>query len=274
MLQIDSFGDVTRLAFTTRASRSVGLGVSAWFTRGALIDTGFPRVGRELEAWVREARPIGAIVTHYHEDHAGNVGRLAALGIPVQMHPETAALVRAPHPIGWYRRYTWGSPRALRTSAEPFTHPSLELRPARGHSPEHHLVWDAERGTMFGGDLFIGVKVRIAHPGEDMRAQVTALRAAVALAPERFFDAHRGPLDHPVALLAAKADWLEEMIAAIETRHRRGWSETAIRDAVLGREDLTGWVSAGDYSRLNFVRSVLRSVPPSERNSTPAELSK
>jgi endoribonuclease LACTB2 len=261
MLRIESHGDVTRLHLASLASRSIGYEVSAYVTRGVLVDTGFPRVGRAVAAWARTHRPAGALVTHYHEDHAGNVDRLSALGFPVGLPDGTAARLLAPTPIGWYRRYCWGSARALPAAPAPFAHPALALVPARGHTPDHHVVWDAERETVFGGDLFIGVKVRMAHPGEDIRAQVEALRRVAALTPRRYFDAHRGPVRDPVAQLTAKADWMEEMIAAIDRRAREGWSAEAIRDAVLGREDLTGRVSRGDYARINFVRSVLRSTP-------------
>lgn len=260
MLRTEIHGDVVRLHFTSRASRSVGYSVSAYATRGVLIDTGFPKVGRELAAWVREAGPAGAIVTHHHEDHAGNVERLAGLGLPVQLHEETEAMLRAPHPVGLYRRYTWGAPVPLRRDVRAFAHPALTLVPARGHSPDHHVVWDAERETVFGGDLFIGVRLTIAHPGEDIRGQVGALRRIAALRPKRFFDAHRGPLDRPVELLLAKAEWLEGRIAEIERRAAEGWEARAIRDAVLGPRDLTGWFTTGDYSRMNFVRSVLDST--------------
>lgn len=261
MLRTETHGDVTRLRFTSLASRSMGYEVSAYLTRGVLVDTGFPRVGGDLAAWLRTHRPAGALVTHYHEDHAGNVDRLVALGLPVGLPDGTLERLIDPVPIGFYRRYCWGVARRLQAPPEPFEHPVLQLLPARGHSPEHHVVWDAENGTVFGGDLFIGVKVRIAHPGEDIRGQVVALRRIAALGPKRLFDAHRGPVPDPVSQLTAKADWMEEMIEAIDRRVREGWSETAIRDAVLGREDLTGWVSRGDYARLNFVRSVLASTP-------------
>ena len=37
--------------------------------------------------------------------------------------------------------------------------------------------WDAERETVFGGDLFLGVRVRVAHPGEDPRQLARSVRA-------------------------------------------------------------------------------------------------
>lgn len=260
MLRIIPHGDVTELRFSSVRSRMLRYAVSAFVTRDVLIDTGFPDVQRELAGWFAGARLRGAIVTHGHEDHGGNVPWLVAQDVPVQMAPDTEAVIRAPGRIGWYRRICWGSPTPLRATPTPFTHPALALRPARGHSSDHHVVWDAERETVFGGDLFVGVKVRIAHHDENLRAQVRALREVAAWQPVRFFDGHRGRLEQPAAQLIAKADWIEETIGSVEQRVREGWSDAAIRDAVLGREELTGWLSAGDYSRLNFVRSVRRSM--------------
>lgn len=262
MLRLTTHGDVTRLHLSTRSSRAMGYAVSAYVTRGVLIDTGFPKAAPDVAHWLDRARPSGVIVTHAHEDHAGNVDHLVRRGLPIQLSSETEAMVRAPRPIGLYRRICWGRARPLREQIQPFAHPALQLLPARGHSPDHHVVWDAERETVFGGDLFIGVKVRLAHPGQDIRGEVWSLRSVLALAPKRFFDAHRGVLERPVEQLGAKVAWMEEMIGEIERLAADGRDDRAIRDAVLGREDSTGWVSGGDYSRINFVRGVLRRPEP------------
>lgn len=237
----------------------MGYSVSAFVTRNVLIDTGFPRVAGALRRWLDATRPAGAILTHAHEDHAGNAELLARRGVPIRCAPETLEALRDPRPIGWYRRVCWGSATPLRSEVSPFENEALHLLPARGHSPDHHIVWDPERETVFGGDLFIGVKVRIAHPGEDIRGQLPALRSVIALEPRRYFDAHRGLLEDPVDQLRAKAAWMEDMIGEIERRAAAGWDERAIRDAVLGPEDRTGWASRGDYARINFVRGVLGS---------------
>ena len=260
MLRVIPHGDVVQLELSSVMSRFFRYGVSVYVTRGALVDTGFPAVGDELESWL-DAHPVeGAIVTHAHEDHAGNVARLARRGLPIQIAPDSEADVRAPAPIGLYRRFCWGSYPPLRETLVPFAHPALSLVPARGHSHDHHVVWDEERETVFCGDLFIGVKVRIAHLDEDLRAQVVVLRAIAARQPRRIFDGHRGLLDGPIAQFNAKADWIEETIGAIELRARAGWSARAIRNEVLGPEDVTGIASFGDYSRMNFVRNVIRTM--------------
>lgn len=245
--------------------------VSAYAVRGVLIDTAFPDVGDEFARWAADARPEGALVTHHHEDHSGNVGRLVALGIPVGLAPETLASITRPEPIGWYRRLCWGSARPLAGHPAPFEHPALELLHTPGHSADHHVVWDAERETIFGGDLFLGVKVRIAHPGEDIRGQVAQLRRIAALLPKRFFDGHRGPIERPVELLLAKAQFISDVVGAIEHHAGKGWDARAIQTEVLGARDLTGILSRGDYAKRNIVESVMAGIerPDSRSGPTP-----
>jgi hypothetical protein len=120
------------------------------------------------------------------------------------------------------------------------------------------VVWDAERETLFAGDLFLGVKVRALHRHEDPRLTARSVRAAAALAPKCMFDSHRGLVPDPVAALLAKADWIDSTIAAIERRLTAGWSDRAITRTVLGREDAVYYVSNGAMSKINFVRAVRR----------------
>ena len=260
MIALSAHGDVTRLEMSSRRSRLVGYAVSAYLVRGVLVDTGFPAIGAELARFVAERRPRGILLTHQHEDHAGNVALAARLGVPLGAAPATLEAMRRGERIGFYRRYPWGSmpPLTDAQTPEPFADEALTLVATPGHSPDHHAVWDAETRTLFGGDLFLGVRVRVARADEDPRALVASLRAAAALEPARLFDAHRGPVRDPVAALTAKADWLEETIAAVERLAREGLGDAAVRRAVLGREEMAGYFSLGDYSRTNFVRAVRR----------------
>jgi glyoxylase-like metal-dependent hydrolase (beta-lactamase superfamily II) len=238
-------------------SSAMGYSVCVFLVRGQLIDTGFPGARTDLGRLLDERRPRGAIVTHQHEDHAGNVGLVADRGLPIAMAPATEEALRRGEPnVGLYRRACWGSMERLTASLHPFEPCGLELIATPGHSPDHHVVWDADRRVLFGGDLFLGVKVRVARPMEDPRALARSARRAAALEPRVLFDAHRGLVPNGTAMLRAKAEWLEETIARIDARIAEGWSDRAITRAVLGREDLVALVSRGDLSRLNFVRAV------------------
>lgn len=263
MMREERHGDVTRLVFESVASRSMGFDVSAYSVRGVLIDTGFRDVQSDLRAWLDARHPEGIILSHHHEDHAGNIELVAREGYPIWLAPETLDHVRAPAPILWYRRWCWGVQPPLRSHATPLIHPDLEVIHTPGHSSDHHVVWDRGHETVFGGDLFLGVKVRVSHPWprEDVRAQISALRKVIALRPKRYFDAHRGPVPNAIAQLTAKADWLEETVGAIDGFIALGWSDARITRRLLGGETWTSYLTAFDYSRRNLVQSARATTP-------------
>ena len=254
---LEPHGDVLRVRLSHWRSRALGYEVSAYVYRETLIDTGFPAVSDELAAIAFAHGVKGALVTHHHEDHAGGVPALTAQRLPVGMSPATRHLMRELR-VPIYRRVVWGGPSRLELIA-PYVPSGLTLLATPGHSADHHVVWDAERSTMFGGDLFLGVKVRVAHPGEDPRAHARTLRAMAALRPNRFFDGHRGLVPNASGALIAKAVWLEGIIAAIDDRIQFGWTDRRIASELLGREPLSRYVSVGEYSKQMLVTAVRNS---------------
>lgn len=259
MLILERIGDVTRLHMSSRRSRAVGYSVSAYLVRGTLVDTGFHDARHELARLLDETRPVGALITHHHEDHAGNVPLLVRRGVPIAIPAATEAVLRSPEPIGVYRRFAWGTPERLVSDIIPHEPAGLELLAAPGHSSDHHVVWDPTREILFGGDLWIGVKVRIARPGENPREHVRQLRRFAALRPRTLFDAHRGAVERPHDVLVAKADWMEDLIGRVDARRAAGASVSAITRELLGREDAICWFSAGDWCKRNLVASIVAS---------------
>jgi ribonuclease/clavin/mitogillin len=261
MIERTSFGDVTRLRFWTWGSLAVGYDVSCYLVRGALIDTAFRHVGRELRGAIRELQPAGVVVTHWHEDHAGNAPDLAQSGLPIWMHQYTEAKLRERQQVKLYRHFTWGRPRGLRGEFRSFDPSPLRVIHTPGHSTDHHVVFDDETRTLFSADLWLGVKVRITGATENPYEIVESLTRAIALEPRRMFDAHRGLVENPVEALGSKRAWLQETIGAIHRRLDAGDSEDVILRDVLGGEERTAYASQGEYSRRNLIRTVRHHRP-------------
>lgn len=234
--------------------------VSAYVMRDLMIDSGFHRARRDLLHAVRAFGVRGAVITHWHEDHAGNVQALAGSGVAVLARDDTAGILRAPPHIQLYRRVCWGVPPSLSSQLIDLDTEGLTCLHTPGHSTDHQVVWDAASRTLFSGDLWLGVRARILHATEDPYRIIESLRIARALEPERMFDAHRGFVDNPVEAIDAKIEWMSETMTTIEQMIRAGSGDKDILHRVLGGEELAGYVSGGDYSRENLVKAVRRRV--------------
>ncbi len=254
-------GEVRQFHLRTVVGRLAGFTVHAFLSRGVLIDTGFSRAARWVRQLIEEERPRGALLTHAHEDHAGNLPVLRAAGTPIGMDAATQTALRAPDPIQFYRRWIWGEQPAVAAVDHAFTDPAFAFIATPGHSPDHQAIWDADRGHLFGGDLFLGTRVSIAYAWEDPRRLERSVRTAAALRPAVLFDAHRGAIPDPAPRLEAKAEWLAETIGRIDAAAAAGLPVDEIRARVLGRETVTGRFTRGEYSRAEFVRTVLRTAP-------------
>lgn len=249
---------VIRFRCRSWLSAAAGYEVSAYAIDGVLVDTGFPRIASELLPVLAREPLRGVVVTHWHEDHAGNIAALATMGIPVLMHPETEATLRARPEILPYRSLIWGRSGRLQGKSTSFDPAPLEIVPTPGHARDHLVVWDPSRRIVASGDLFLGVKVRVAHVHESPRALVASLRRVAALQPRLLLDAHRGVVRDATSALRAKIAWMEETMEAIRALAARGKSPKEIRRCVLGREEMVGLASFGEYSKRALVDAVLR----------------
>jgi glyoxylase-like metal-dependent hydrolase (beta-lactamase superfamily II) len=254
-------GPVTELRMSTWRSHATGYAVSAYLVDAVLVDTGFSRVGAELAALLRGQPVRGVFLTHGHEDHAGNAARLVRAGLPICASEATREEIRRTAEMRFYRRFTWGLAEPVPPDAVPFDPAPWLAIQTPGHSLDHQVLWHPDLRVVFTGDLFLGVKVRLAHHGERPRALIRSLQAVAALGPVRMFDAHRGVLEDAATQLRAKAAWMSDTVGRIQALVDAGWSDDAIRREVLGREPRERWVSAGDYSRKRFVEAV-RLEPP------------
>jgi len=178
---------VQRLRMRNWRGTAVGYEVSAYLLDDVLVDTGFAHARASMLEAVDALRPRGVIVTHSHEDHAGNVPALAATGLPMVMHDACEAELRAHPSIRLYRRVVWGRTPTLGQAIEPFDASPLAVVAAPGHSGDHLVVWDAERRILVSGSRVVtatAAEIFIAKPWatDDIRDVLDQLQRARARA--------------------------------------------------------------------------------------------
>ena len=242
------------------AGAAMGVEVSAYVIEGILIDSGFPRAEREVACALDSLEIRGAVITHSHEDHAGNVDLLTRRGMPVLLRPETEDVLRGRAQLRMYRQLAWGVPRPLQSPVTPLQTDVVTTIFTPGHSPDHQAVWHSASRTLFSGDLWLGIRYGVMHTWENPYQIIESLRIVHALTPDRMFDAHLGNVAFPLRAIKAKIDWLTDTIGRIEEEIARGRHDRAIVRNVLGGEKPAATVSFGEYAARNFVRAVRRKI--------------
>jgi len=227
-----------------------------------LVDTGLTGASRAVVDWARAGGAAHAILTHHHEDHAGNAHALAEAGVSVRATSATRRLLQRPLPLPFYEHLAWGKPPAASPDLLP-TRVEIdgewaEVIPAPGHCVDQVCLWMPSRGWCFSGDVFLSERVRLFRRDEDFAATVSSLRQLASLPIESLFCAHRPRVAGGQAALRAKLDHLLELEAQVRHFHALGHPPAVIvRDLRLPRGSTFERLSLGDASAENLVRSVL-----------------
>ncbi|MBW3583647.1 MAG: MBL fold metallo-hydrolase [Euryarchaeota archaeon] len=237
-----------------------------------LIDTGCPNQGKRLLAAladpIRTGRLRQVVVTHHHEDHTGNAFELArAMGRGPHASAFCADVMADRRRIPFYRRFVWGRPKdqealelgdKVETSLGPF-----KVVPTPGHTPGDVAFHDEERGRLFTGDLVQGATQTVVRPGEDIAEMTRSTARVAALDAVDLFGAHRTEIgtgaEHLHRRVAFLTEARERVLEAVADEPGLAERPRSLARRMFGSEPWLHYVSLGDFSRTNFVRSILRS---------------
>ncbi len=234
----------------------------------ALIDTGPPAGWRTVRTFVEAEharRPIEQIVlTHHHEDHAGNAARLQEmLGCPVYAPADSLERLRKGYPQELYRRFVWGKPSAV--TASPLSDTldvgsgeQLSVIPAPGHADDMVCLFERSRGWLFSADLFLTRRPLYLRFDEDLSALIDSLRALRARPIDTLFCGHAGLVPEGARALKSKLHYLVALCARAQAMRAEGKPADATRADLLGREGLLYYVSTGDFSKQHLIEAGLQ----------------
>jgi len=233
-----------------------------------VIDTGPPNQWRRVRAFLAERAVRQVVVTHYHEDHGGNLAPIRrAFAAPVFAPSLGLAELASGFPQRPYQRLFWGRPERVEARELPLRVQldgggALEAIPAAGHSADMTCLLERERGWLFTGDLYIAARTRLLRQDEDLGAEIASLRRVLELDFDTVFCAHRGVLGAGKAALRRKLDFLDSLCQQVADLRGQGRSRDEITRLLLGREGLMALLTGYHFSKRNLIAGCLRALPP------------
>jgi len=261
---------VLRINLSSRLTRGLGFPVSCYLLEDLLIDTGFVKTSHLLVDFLR-GRQISAVAcTHHHEDHAGACGLVARQhAVPVFLNQPESRFSEGLSAMRPYRLVYWGRPAPYQPEPMP---PELKTRganlqclPTPGHSATHCVFFQPENKILFSGDLFVAPGATAILLYENPYQHIASLRRAAALHPALMLSGHGLELKDPTPLLLAKAEAIEKAAQMAVALHRQGLSPKKIVTEVFSngwwRDRAYALLTAGEFSRLNFVKAAINLQP-------------
>lgn len=233
-----------------------------------LVDTGLPSLSQPISEFAREARVGRALLTHHHEDHSGNAALLASRGVEVLAGPLAAALIAAGLPVRFYQHFLWGKaaplvPRPIEGERVPLGKREAVVLHAPGHSEDQLAYFVPEEGWLFTGDAFLAEKVKVFRRDEDFAATAATIERFLGLDFDALLCAHRPRFQNGKRALDAKLQWMREMEGHVRRWHGEGDSVGEIvRRLGLSKAGRTYWITFGDVSVHNMIRSILHGPTP------------
>jgi glyoxylase-like metal-dependent hydrolase (beta-lactamase superfamily II) len=241
--------------------------MSVFFYRiGALlVDTGQKNMQRHVLAALSDRWPETVVLTHHHEDHSGNAAAIAQRGARVLGHRLTAKKMARPFAIRPYQYLIWGkaAPLAVAPVESRIEDGRFSLEPIHtpGHSPDHTVYLEANRGWIFSGDLYLGDRIKFFRADENIIDQIASLKHVLTLDFDALFCAHRPAAAKGKKHLAAKLAFLEEVCGQVRRLVDMGCGPAeVIARMANGQDRKVFWITLGNASHANMIRSALRAA--------------
>jgi len=252
------------------------LSVCFYYVDGLLVDTAQRHMQKEVGELVKPLNIRQIFLTHYHEDHSGNVRFLKnELQVPVYASDLAARKVASSFSVLPYEQFWFGK-------IEPC--PDVEVAPDRletdryqfdviatpGHSEDLCVLHERNEGWLLAGDLYIG-KLKIFRKGENIRKHIESAKSILLLDFDVIFCGHNPVFKEGKKALAAKVDYLEAIYGSAAELHQKGMSVKEIQVVLRMKESpmiqlFTFW----DVS----VRNIIQSVVDSENESVTSSVVK
>jgi len=238
---------------------------------GLLIDTGMVWLSNEINDALASESVDKIILTHHHEDHTGNVESIKkAKGVSAYGSHKCCELMKSPAKVEPARWITWGQNKPatilaldIKATLKTAGH-DLRIIETPGHAIDHISLYDADKGWLFSGDIYVHDYINVFMRDEDIGLQVTSIRKLLQLEFDVLFCNHQPILKNGKIRLANKLQFLEDFLGRVTDVYELGMSPKVImKELDLKENRLIKMMSLGQLSRLNMIKSAMNTI---ERN--------
>ncbi len=270
MIHVEQIGPVTKFHLARTLWGRGRYFTACYRVDGLMVDTGCAHTVRELLHALEGSGVELVLNTHSHEDHiAANAELQRQYGATVLAHPLALPVLAAPRdrqPLRPYQRVMWGYPEPSRGAplGETVEHNDLRFQVIHtpGHSRDHVCFFETNHGWLFTGDAFIGGKDCALRADYDIWKIMASLRLLADLEPAFIFSGSGSVKQDPKNEILKKLEYLGDTVDRVWDLHRRGHSYRTIRGKLFGPETLLHYITLGNFSGRNLVRSFIEDRPP------------
>jgi len=228
---------------------------------GLLVDTGPSSLSKEIIRFFQNHEINQVALTHVHEDHCGMAVWLQEnKQVPIFLHEDSIDAASREATLPLYRLRIWGKrlpfhaqgmPKEIRTPNHRF-HPI----DTPGHCANHVVLYEKEKGWLFTGDVFVGIKQHVAFREENLGQMIESLKKLLALEFNTIFCAHSGVITDGYRLLEEKLTFLIELQDKVRTLEAEGMSPRMIDRKLFPVKHPITDVSEGEGTSYNMVKTL------------------
>ncbi|NPV93376.1 MAG: MBL fold metallo-hydrolase [Firmicutes bacterium] len=236
--------------------------VYVYWVDGMLVDSGPPRLWREIGEFCSSRRLDSIVHTHYHEDHTGNSRYLSdRYNVPVFIAPSSITYCRQRARMPLYRRVYWGRREGFAPLPLPETFEAGKTRweviPTPGHSEDHVIFLDQDQGRVFTGDLYVQDRITVSRRRENLPALIESLRRLLARDFDTVFCSHSGVIKNGRQKIQLKLDQLEEVRGQVLHLQSLGLGAKEINQRMYPKRPSITFFSGGEFSTYYTVRAFI-----------------
>ncbi|MCP4273343.1 MAG: MBL fold metallo-hydrolase [Gammaproteobacteria bacterium] len=245
----------------------INLGINTQFIlyriHETVIDAGPCNQWRYIRKFLSQSAVKQLLLTHHHEDHAGNAQRIAQ---HYHITPKAPELSQAKLARGYstpiLQKIIWGNPKPVETETLcdiEYLDDGTKIIPIAtpGHSKDLTCLYLPEKGYLFSGDLFIARTVKIMRSDENLLQMITSLENVLRLDFKTLFCSHAGIIENGKQILQEKLDRIIALCARVQELSKRGLNIDEISFQLLGPEDRIAKLTRGNLSRLNVIKQCI-----------------